>query len=173
MSPAPLLILGYGNPSRGDDALGPLFIEEITALTEASRVETLTDFQLQIEHAVDLEKRTLVLFVDASESARPPFEFSCLTPQQDQSYSSHALSPAAVLAVYQQIHNRLPPPSFLLAIPGYQFELGAALSTQAADHLREALQFGRQLVGQPDAGVWRSLSETSTSTAEKQTRNHA
>ena len=49
-----LLIFGYGNPSRGDDALGP----ELLGLLEGERerrpgwetIETQTDFQLQIEH---------------------------------------------------------------------------------------------------------------------------
>ena len=57
--PAPVLILTYGNPSRGDDALGP----EMFELLEQCKLETglldnvdlYTDFQLQIEHAVDLE----------------------------------------------------------------------------------------------------------------------
>ena len=70
LSPAPLLVLGVGNPSRGDDALGPLFIERAAeALKErvaAGELELLTDFQLQIEHALDLEGRRRVVFVDAS-----------------------------------------------------------------------------------------------------------
>ncbi|MDV7391306.1 hydrogenase maturation protease, partial [Arthrospira platensis SPKY1] len=99
-----LLILAVGNPSRGDDALGPLFLERLETLREPrgdwDGVELLTDFQLQIEHAVDLEKRELVLFVDASVSCPPPFQFTRLRPAQDVSYTSHALSPAAVLHVY-------------------------------------------------------------------------
>ncbi|NBS18146.1 MAG: Ni/Fe hydrogenase, partial [Gammaproteobacteria bacterium] len=68
MTPS-LLILGVGNPSRGDDALGPLLIEQLeTLLSQEERaaaggIELLTDFQLQIEHALDLLNRSLVLFV--------------------------------------------------------------------------------------------------------------
>ncbi len=96
-----LLILAVGNPSRGDDALGPLFLERLAAMREQrgdwNDIELLTDFQLQIEHAVDLENRALALFVDASVSCPPPFQLSQLQPVRDISYISHALSPAAVL----------------------------------------------------------------------------
>ena len=90
-----LLILAVGNPSRGDDALGPLFLERLAQL-QAQRgagqtVEWLTDFQLQIEHAVDLANRTLALFVDASVSCPAPFQFTRLQPLRDASYTSHAL----------------------------------------------------------------------------------
>ncbi|MEI2781775.1 MAG: hydrogenase maturation protease [Candidatus Competibacter sp.] len=106
-----LLILAVGNPSRGDDALGPLFLERLGEWRERGGdwegVELLTDFQLQIEHAVDLENRALVLFVDASVSCPPPYQFARLRPARDTSYTSHALSPAAVLHVYEQI-NRVP-----------------------------------------------------------------
>ncbi|MDP2785684.1 MAG: Ni/Fe hydrogenase, partial [Sulfurimicrobium sp.] len=64
---APLLVFGYGNPSRGDDALGPLLLEQLAALN-LPHVELLTDFQLQVEHAVDLQGRERVLFIDASVS---------------------------------------------------------------------------------------------------------
>ena len=57
-APAPLLVLGVGNPSRGDDALGPLFIDRLgrALASEVSSVavELLTDYHLQIEHALDL-----------------------------------------------------------------------------------------------------------------------
>jgi len=96
-----LVVLAVGNPSRGDDALGPLFLERLAELREQGGnwdgVELLTDFQLQIEHAVDLEGRALVLFVDASVSCPPPYQFTRLQPARDASYTSHALSPAAVL----------------------------------------------------------------------------
>ncbi|MES9901217.1 MAG: hydrogenase maturation protease [Sedimenticola sp.] len=150
----PLLIIGYGNPSRGDDALGPAFLEWIEREKPLSGFDSLTDFQLQIEHAMDLEKRALTLFVDASASATAPFEFTCLTAQQDESYSSHAMSPAALLAVYQQVYNRPPPPAFLLAIRGYDFELGAPISDQAERNLRMAVAFTRSLLDEPQPEAW-------------------
>jgi len=57
---APILIFAYGNPSRGDDALGPMIFELLEKnkqqSSELSKVDLLTDYQLQIEHAIDLER---------------------------------------------------------------------------------------------------------------------
>ena len=152
-----LLILAVGNPSRGDDALGPLFLERLAELREqrgnGDEVELLTDFQLQIEHAVDLENRALALFVDASVSCPPPFQFTRLQPARDTSYTSHALSPAAVLHVYQQINHAPPPPAFQLAIRGERFELGEPLSAAAEANLAAALAFARQLLAWLNVGI--------------------
>ncbi|MDS4069737.1 MAG: hydrogenase maturation protease [Candidatus Competibacter sp.] len=153
-----MLILAVGNPSRGDDALGPLFLERLTTAREQrggwDDVELLADFQLQIEHAVDLESRALVLFVDASVSGPGPFEFARLQPARDASYTSHALSPAAVLHVYQQINHAPPPPAFQLAIRGERFELGEPLSAVAEVNLAAALEFTDRLLARRDVAEW-------------------
>jgi hydrogenase maturation protease len=144
LSPAPLLVLGVGNPSRGDDALGPLFIERAAeALKErvaAGELELLTDFQLQIEHALDLEGRGRVVFVDASLEAAPPFHYAPVAADPAPLPSTHAMSPGQVLAAYRQLRGETPE-AWLLAIRGEHFELGAPLSPAAAGHLSEALRF--------------------------------
>jgi hydrogenase maturation protease len=141
---APLLVIGIGNPSRGDDALGSLFIERATELLradiESGRVELLTDFQLQIEHALDLAGRERVVFVDASVRAKAPYEYARVEPGRDDSFSSHALSPAAVLDTHRSVVGE-PPPSWVLAIRGESFELGDGLSPAAAENLEAALRF--------------------------------
>jgi hypothetical protein len=55
----PILVFAWGNPSRGDDALGPLFAERIEALGLPG-VECLTDFQLQVEHALEASSACLL-----------------------------------------------------------------------------------------------------------------
>lgn len=152
-----LVILGYGNPSRGDDALGPLLLERIAALAAASPPELITDFQLQVEHAADLERASLALFIDAGVSCMPPWRLERLKAQQDVGYTTHALSPTAVLAVFRQVYGKEPPPSFLLTVAGESFELGAGLSTAAAAHLESAAKLMERLLADPDPGVWQAL----------------
>ena len=75
MSRAQLLVLAVGNPSRGDDAAGPLLAERLSAWLsdqdhrpDGSRPHDLTilcDQQLMVEHAYDLRGRDRVLFIDA------------------------------------------------------------------------------------------------------------
>ena len=145
---APTLIFGWGNPSRGDDALGPLFLERLAVLSaehpEWGEIECLTDFQLQVEHALDLRSRARVLFVDASVNTPAPFTFSKLQPARDASFTTHAMTPEAVLQVYQDIEGQLPPPSWLLSIRAYQFELGDALSSAAQENLAAALAWAEK-----------------------------
>jgi len=149
----PDLIFTWGNPSRGDDALGPAMYE-LLQQANLNDVDLLTDFQLQIEHAIDLEGRKRVLFVDASLSASAPFEVVRLQPEQDASYTTHAMSPQALLSVYQQINGYAPPPAWLLSIRGYEFGLGLPLSTAANRHLLAAFNHVKVLLDPAQSLEW-------------------
>lgn len=152
--PKPVLLFGYGNLSRGDDALGPLLLEYAESHCDLDEVEVLTDFQLQIEHALDLENRRMVLFVDASVACVDAFDFVVLEPVRDKSYTTHAMSPAAVLDVYQSIKKQTPPPCFLLSIKAEEFELGDGLSANAENNLAQACRFTEHLLSNPDLDFW-------------------
>ncbi len=148
---APLLVLGWGNLSRGDDALGPLCVAALCSQLPPAMlelVEFVEDYQLQVEHALDLMGRQRVLFVDASLSCPAPFEVTPLQPQGDASFTTHALSPSAVLQVYQNLQGQPPPPCTLLAIRGEQFELGVAPSPHALAHLKLALGWAHHWITQ-------------------------
>ena len=56
-----LVVLAWGNPSRGDDALGPEFLRAAEGIAPRGgpSVEFVTDFQLQPEHALDVAGRDL------------------------------------------------------------------------------------------------------------------
>lgn len=144
---APVLVFGWGNPSRGDDALGPLFVEAVEAMALPD-VECLTDFQLQVEHALDLKGRERVLFVDASASMATPFQIEPIQAARDASFTSHAVSPHAILQVFEDIEGRPVPRSWLLAIRGESWELGMPLGASARANLHAALAaFGTWLSG--------------------------
>jgi hydrogenase maturation protease len=143
-----LLVFGWGNASRGDDALGPLFIEQLSALAaadpaSAGRIEFLDDYQLQVEHALDLVDRERVLFVDASLTCSAPFEVTQLAPSRDATFTTHAMSPTSVMQVYRDLQKAEPPPCTLLAIRGTRFELGEPPSPAALDHLAAAVEWAR------------------------------
>lgn len=155
---AKILLFGYGNPSRGDDALGPLLLQRLQEDGGFPNVEYLTDFQLQVEHALDLQGKDLVLFADAHLSCPPPFCFSRLSAETDRSYTTHAISPSAVLQVYQDIRHAPPPPAFLLGIRGERFELGEGLSEPAQQNLQAAREFASQLLGKPTVAEWQMMA---------------
>ncbi|CAN7791630.1 hydrogenase maturation protease [Caballeronia sp. LjRoot34] len=144
---SPLLVFGWGNLSRGDDALGPLFVQRLSTVLSGSalgsRVDFLEDYQLQIEHALDLVSRECVLFVDASLSCAAPFEVSTLRPARDVSFTTHAISPESVMQVYRDLYHADPPPRTLLAIRGTSFDLGAQPGASALDYLTQALAWAQ------------------------------
>jgi hydrogenase maturation protease len=94
-----LVVFGWGNDARGDDGLGPLLLARVARAAWAD-VTTVEDFQLQIEHALDLDGAEAALFLDAGKDTPAPFSFAEIGPERDESHTTHALAPEAVLDVY-------------------------------------------------------------------------
>lgn len=153
------LIFAVGNESRGDDALGPLLLRAVADSNEAGleAFELLEDFQLQVEHILDMENRRQVLFIDAGQGTPAPYRCYRATPQQGMGHTTHALLPETLLAVYEQVLGRPAPPAYVLCVRGERFELGEGLSSPAQSHYTAALGFVRRLVRCPDA--WEALAD--------------
>lgn len=151
---AKLLLFGYGNPGRGDDALGPELIARIAHMHLAD-VECLNDMQLQIEHVTDLAECEQVLFIDADMSCAEPFELSEISAVEDDSYTSHAMNPAALLHAYGKVYGKDAPPAFLLCIRGHDFGLGDLLSGKASANLEAAMKLVVELCTSSSLPVWR------------------
>ena len=150
-----LVVFGWGNVSRGDDGIGPLLLERLqhAGWDEAELIE---DYQLQLEHALDLRGADLALFLDAGKDTLAPFAFGEIAPRGGgMTYTSHALSPESVLDVYRQIESADPPPSFLLCVRGESFGLGEGLSELGAARLEKAWVFLRELGETRTDAAWR------------------
>ena len=76
-----LVVFGWGNDARGDDGLGPLLLARV-ARAAWPDVHAIEDFQLQIEHALDLDGADLALFLDAGKDTPAPFVFVEIAPQR-------------------------------------------------------------------------------------------
>lgn len=144
---APILVFACGNPSRGDDVLGPAFLDAIRFSGGTVRdkkpelIEFLCDYQIQVEHTLDLLGRQQIVFVDAGVGSRAPFLWQDVKPERDASLTSHAVSPRALLQAFIDVFAVTPPPAKLLAIRGYAFELGDGLSSRAERNLLDAATF--------------------------------
>lgn len=141
----PLLILAVGNPSRGDDAIGPLMASQLQdwlAQQDASlqaRVDVVSDLQLMVEHVFDIQGRARVLFIDASaQSEQTGARLLPIQASVAPVVNSHASSPAQLLGLHQSLLGAPPPSSHLLTISGHSFELGAPLSPQVQASLSQA-----------------------------------
>lgn len=148
-----ILLFGYGNPGRGDDALGPALIARIAKMHLAD-VECQNDMQLQVEHVTDLNGCEQVLFVDADMSCAEPFDFSEIGAAKDDSYTSHAMSPSALLHAYNQVYGKDAPHAFLLRIRGYGFQLGDPLSDKATDNLEAATKLVIEFCSAESPSFW-------------------
>lgn len=135
-----LLLMGYGNPGRGDDGLGPALAEALAARgLPGLRVDTA--FQLNIEDAHALMGCEAVVFADAAKAGPEPFAFRRVEAGDAASFSSHSVSPAGLLALARQLFGA-EVRGYTLAIRGYEFdEFGAPLSLRARHNLKQALAF--------------------------------
>lgn len=142
------LVIGFGNPAREDDGLGPAAAE----LIEKSEIEGVAvdiDYQLSVEHAADVAGYSLVVFVDASVEGNAPYVFEKVTPKYVESFSSHSVSPEQVLGLAVNLFNAQTD-GYILGIRGYSFEMFTESMTEkartnlqlAAGRLVEALRSG-------------------------------
>lgn len=137
-----IVIFGYGNPSRGDDAIAPFLIEKlIDKYQDNPNITIITDFQLQVEYALDLMDKDLAIFIDASITCKAPCEYYKIHPEKDNSHSTHALSPQAILYTYENIQKNTAPEAYILAVRGYSFELGEKISEKAMENSYQAWNF--------------------------------
>ena len=135
-----LLVIGYGNPGRLDDGIGPAFAAMLEE--EGLRgVSADSNYQLTVEDAAAVVEYEEVVFVDASLDGPEPFSFSEILPKSGLSHTTHIIAPEAVLDLAQEIFGRCPK-AYLLSIRGYEFdEFGERLSGGAQKNLLAALEF--------------------------------
>lgn len=155
---APVVVFAIGNPSRGDDALGPALCGRLEKWLENETLsdgfELIEDFQLQIEHALDLQDRELALFIDAGANTAAPFIFERIFPSTAMTHTTHALSPSAVLQVFCQTEGRDPPPAYVLCVRGEGFELGEPLTKSAEQHADAAMELLKKLCRDCSTVYW-------------------
>jgi hydrogenase maturation protease len=135
-----ILLIGYGNPGRCDDGLGPAVAEAVASMAIPG-VTVDADYQLQVEDAALLAEHDVVIFADASVSAPDPFEFHPLEPSDEVSFTSHSISPQALLAMAQEYFGATAR-GYALAIRGHEFDaFGEQLSPKARQNLEVAVAF--------------------------------
>ena len=133
-------LIGYGNPGRGDDGLGPALAGR---MADIAGLAVTTEYQLSVDHALLIADADQVIFVDARMHGSAPFAFSPVTFSTAHDVTSHSLAPQAVLALCQTLYRRAPD-AFVLGITGYEFgEVKEGLSQQAQTNLSLAEAFLR------------------------------
>jgi hydrogenase maturation protease len=142
-----VLVLGIGNPGRGDDGLGPAAAERLEALGLAG-VTCDANYQLNIEDALACSRHDFVVFIDASRGLRLPFAWTEVRPEAAVPAMSHAWGPGAVIALCTELYGRTPE-ARLLAVRGYRWGVGEGLSPRAEKNLGQAVRFLEGVLKEP------------------------
>jgi hydrogenase maturation protease len=141
-----ILIIGIGNPGRGDDGLGAALAAGLAGIDPEDlpegavfeipgrSVSAVWKYQLNIEDAALVGDYDTVVFADASSQSEEPVTLGEIAPAAAIAFTTHELSPPAVLALCEELYGRSPG-GHLLAIRGYSWELGESLSPEARRNL--------------------------------------
>jgi len=139
-----IALLGYGNPGRQDDGLGPAVAEAIGRLGWPG-VTVDADYQLNIEDATVLAEHDVVLFADASIEGPEPYALHRITAAAEIAFTSHSVSPESIVAICED-HFGAPPEAWVLGIRGYGFEFEEGLTAKARANLDDAVAFTQGLI---------------------------
>jgi hydrogenase maturation protease len=109
-----ILILGLGNPLRGDDGIGPRVIEEVARRGLPEGVSSLDGGTGGLDLLNVLEEWERVVIVDAADIGREPGQFVRFTPEQArfvetaEPHSLHHAGLGEVLALANVLGQNLP-----------------------------------------------------------------
>ena len=137
------LLIAIGNTARRDDGLGWLFLDQIMEL-DCFQGKTTYCYQLQVEDAALIEQHPRIIFVDATEEKlNNGFEWEKVKPKNDFTFTTHALTPEAVLYLCQELYKKNPL-AYTLKIQGFKWKLKTGLSKKATKNLKKALKYFRK-----------------------------
>ena len=157
---APVLVIGYGNPGRGDDGLGPACVDAVARL-RLDCVRCEQDYQPAIEDAVDVAAARAVIFVDAAVDGPAPFFVEPVRPRAALGFSSHVLDPEGVMAIAARTFDATPP-AWKVGIRGESFEaFRERISPRALENLAHAVAFLEAALagGRPEEALARAVRE--------------
>lgn len=139
-----LAVIGYGNPLRRDDGVGPALAEILEKRFSQYGLKVIVTHQLVPELAEELAGKevTAVLFLDAGTSDGNEQERVTIRRVAAEASSpalGHHFSPVDLLA-YTELFRGTPLPAWQLTIRGSDFGFGEGLTAQVKLSLVEAGQ---------------------------------
>jgi hydrogenase maturation protease len=135
-----ILVIGYGNDLRNDDAVG----QRVAALVvdwHLPNVHAIAVRQLTPEMAELLATVSLVIFVDVypANEVESDVQIQQIDNTDVIGSMSHMGNPRSLLALTRALYGRVPQ-AFWVMVPGVNFEVKIALSPVAEQGVEVALQ---------------------------------
>jgi hydrogenase maturation protease len=137
------MVIGCGNPLRGDDRLGPA-VAQIVETWRLPGVAAIAVHQLTPEIAATLAQYDRAIFVDARHIATTDAAAGAAVRVETLRPALHP-APEHVLALAQTLYGHCPQ-TWLVSIPAQCFDFGAPLSAAAQRGQTVALLAVRYLV---------------------------
>ena len=145
-----VLIVCYGNPLRGDDAVGWRAAERLQAAIDNPEVEILTVHQLTPELMDPLSRVARAIFIDAAQGGEPGeirerrIDAAAAIPN----FTHHA-TPEGLVGGALRLYGQAPE-AVLFTIAAASFEIGEELSAPVRDAV--AVLVERVLASIPSSG---------------------
>lgn len=144
-----ILVYGYGNPGRQDDALGNIMVEKLEEWAEENKLSNIefdSNYQLNIEDADSISNFDIVYFLDASIEEIDSFELTEVQPSKNTvEFTMHAVSPGFVLDLCKKIYSKSPK-TYLLHLKGYEFEFMEEITEKASENLDAGFEFMKKKI---------------------------
>jgi hydrogenase maturation protease len=137
------VVIGYGNPLRGDDGAGPMVAAAVGSSLRG--VTVMTPQQLLPEMAAPIARAGLVVFVDAALGDEPGVVSCDPVRGSGTTNGNHTLSPAALLRLTRDAYG-VEPPAWLVRIHGQAFDVGAPQSAPVEQALPHAIELVCSLI---------------------------
>lgn len=128
--PLEFVIIGYGNPQRRDDGIGPYIVDRLRPIFEhLKNVHLLARHQLEPDIIDSLKTADRLLFVDASaEALTEGRQWAEVRPELDtMPFLIHQVAPAFILGLLQSLYHRHPQ-TWTISVQGADFGFGTGLS---------------------------------------------
>jgi len=137
-----ILIIGYGNPLREDDAAGFLAAEKLAEIyAKDDSIEVMPLIQLTPELAEPISRAKLVVFIDTALEGAPGhilIEEIGITGNGSGSHA-HDLRPAAIMQMAKSLYSQSPK-AYLITITGLNFGLKQGLTETLHNRLSDLIQ---------------------------------
>jgi hydrogenase maturation protease len=147
-----ILVIGYGNDLRGDDAAGRTAADRVAAWGHPA-VRVLSLHQLTPELADPLAAAERAIFLDAHLAADDAaVRVRRIHPASDDTGRAHTNEPARVLRLAETAFGRSPE-AWWITIPAAEFGFGAPLSPLTDRGITDALMAVAPLVNLPTLGA--------------------
>lgn len=139
--PSELWIIGYGNPQRRDDGIGPYVVDRLAEIWgDKGNIRFRAVHQLDPALAEELQHAGRVVLVDATlNTLENGWEWVEVRPQSATTpLTTHQMNPSFLLRILDSVYHRSPR-TWLASIQGEDFGFGEGLSPGAETRAEKAI----------------------------------